>query len=192
MFLPNKCRNILIAFLLLLMAADNVCASDIPLWVDSKGGVAHLKMADGSLYDLALFPDVAGVFYDRIKHNVHDGLYVSILQVSPSNPDKPLGFCGAGSEVWLYVYKVMGAELGAQARVLVSSCLSLVSLSSQNSGEENQDSNFSSVQWGENGFSIDWFYNIDATGRLLSSTNYIWRDGIFLPREVLSKDALGK
>lgn len=191
-FLRNKLGRSSIFILLAFAAVGNVFANTAISWVGSKDGQVQMAMADGSVYDLKLFPDVNGVFYDKSKHKVEEGFYVSLFQVSSSNSGKPTGFCGAGSEVWLYVYKVTGAELSAQTRVLVSSCLRSISMVSQNSGKGTQDSDFSSVQWNAKGFSIEWFDNVDASGRPLHSTRYVLRDTVFSPLELLNKEHLGE
>lgn len=192
MFLISKRWRTLLFMWLALAVASTVFASPAPSWVSNKDGWAPIEMADGSVYSLKLFSDVKGVFYDKYKHAIGDKFYVSVFKVSPSSPGKPNGFCGAGTEVWLYVYEATGAELSAKTRVLVSSCLRSISLASQSSGEETQDSDFSSVHWNEQGFSIEWFDHVDAAGRPLSSTNYVVRDNVFSPMEVLSKESPGE
>jgi len=188
MFLGSKLSRALAFVLLGFMLVGNVF-SDVALsWVSNNDGLAHIGMADGSYYDLKLSPDVEGVFYDGGKHKIESERYVSLFQVLHSNPNNPTGLCGTGNEVWLYVYKVTGTTLGARERVLVSSCLRSISLASQNSGEAAQDTDFSSVQWNAQGFSIEWFDNVGAAGQPLSSTNYVLRDGVFLRQEVLSKE----
>ncbi|MGV8919991.1 MAG: hypothetical protein ACOH2R_19650 [Pseudomonas sp.] len=115
---------------------------------------------------------------------------ISVFQVSSSNPGKPTGYCGAGNEVWLYVYKVEGSALIAHERVLVSSCLRSISPASQNTRDEAQDVDFSSVQWNTQGFSIDWFSHVDASGKPLKTTNYVLRGEHFAAQEIL--EAPGK
>ncbi|WP_166366840.1 hypothetical protein [Pseudomonas akapageensis] len=185
----NKFGRPLVFILLAFTAVGNVFAGVAASWVGNKDGQVRIEMADGSDYGLKLFSDVQGVYYDKSKHQIEGSAYVSVFQVSPSNPGKPEGFCGAGSEVWLYVYKVAGTNLSEQTRVLVSSCLRSISMNSQNSGEDTQDADFSSVQWHAQGFSIEWFENVDAAGRSLSSTKYVLRDNVFLPLEVLNKES---
>ncbi|MHC8305773.1 hypothetical protein [Pseudomonas sp. PB3P13] len=192
MFLRNDFWRTLVFMWLALAVAGNVFANTSMSWISNKNGRVSLEATDGSVYELKLFPDVSGVFYDKSKHLIGDEHYVAVFQVSPSSRVRPNGFCGAGTEIWLYVYKAIGAELNVQTRVLVSSCLRSISLVSQNSGEETQDSDFSSVQWNGQGFSIDWFDNVDVAGRALSSTNYVLRDNIFSPMEILNKENLGE
>lgn len=146
-----------------------------------------MVMADKSIYGLKVLADVEGVFYDKYKHLIGDNFYISVFQVSPSSSGMPQEFCGAGREVWLYVYKVVSTGLSVQAKVLVDSCLRSISITSQNSGAEKQDADFSSVQWQTDGFSIEWFERVDAAGRPLRSTRYVLRDAVFLPHEVLDK-----
>ncbi|SDX45827.1 hypothetical protein SAMN05444064_1223 [Pseudomonas syringae] len=192
MFLISKRWRTFLFMWLALAVTSTIFASPAISWISNKNGVVRMGMADGSVYGLRLSPDVEGVFYDGRKHAIGDSSYVSVFQVSPSIPEKPEGFCGAGTEVWLYIYEVAGAELRAKTRILVSSCLRSISLASQRSGEEAQESDFSSVQWNEQGFSIEWFDHVDAAGRPLSSTNYVVRGNVFSPMEVLSKESLGE
>jgi hypothetical protein len=187
MYWPSKAGQLLVFILSALVAVSAVAASDTSPWVSNKQGAVAMRMTDGSVYTLKLPPDVDGMFYDRSKHLLEGQSYVAVFQVLPSNPEKPLGFCGAGSEVWLSVYKIVGAKLDARTKVLVSSCLHSISLVSQNSGEETQDTDFSSVKWDEQGFSIEWFSNADAKGRPLSSTQYRLQEGVFTPLDVLDK-----
>jgi hypothetical protein len=140
------------------------------------------------VYDVKLFSEVGGVFYDRDKHTIGGREYVSLFQVLSSNSARPSGACGAGNEVWLHVYHVAGAVLNEKIKVLVSSCLRSISLASQNTGDQMQDSDFSSVQWNLKGFSIEWFEHVDAAGRPLQFTNFVLREDAFLPQDVLSQE----
>jgi hypothetical protein len=185
--LRNKGSRLLMFLLLVCVAVSNVLASGSFMRVDKNNGRVHVMMSDGSGYDLTLPADAEGIFYDKYKHQIEGNAYVSVFQVSPSNSDKPDEFCGAGSEVWLSVYKVVGTRLIAQVNVLVSSCLRSISMTSQNTGEENQETDFSSVKWHTAGFSIDWFSNVDSAGRPLSSTSYRLRNTVFSPQEVVGQ-----
>ncbi|HWT69277.1 MAG TPA: hypothetical protein VN214_09220, partial [Pseudomonas sp.] len=129
--------------------------------------------------------DVDSLFYDRDKHPVECDNYISLFQTSPSNRENPTGLCGAGNEIWLYVYQVTGAELVEKTKSLVSSCLHSISMTSQNSGASGQDHNFSSVQWNSRGFSIEWFDRVDAAGRSLKLSNFMVQDGDFVQQDVL-------
>lgn len=180
--------RLLLCFLLSLGVVSNVFANVSMSWADYKDGRAYMEMADGSTYGLELFSDVDGVFFDKNKHLVGGDLYVSVFQVSASNPGRPSGFCGAGKEIWLYIYKVDGDALRVRTRVLVSSCLRSISMASQNAGEEAEDIDFSSVKWSGKGFSIEWFYNVDDVGRALRSTSYVLRDNVFYPMGIISED----
>ena len=183
----NRLGALLVVVFLGLGPVGNVFAAAELSWVAKKNNQVRLEMADGTAYDLKILPEVGGVFYDKRKHKVHEWTYVSSFQLSPSNSGRPTGLCGAGSEVWLYVYQVTEAMLSERARVLVSSCLRSISMTSQNSGEAAQDFDFSSVQWNLQGFSIGWFENDNAAGQSISSTNFVLHDGAFFIRDVLSK-----
>lgn len=188
-FLGNKIKALLVAGLLVFMCASSVFASAAVSWIDSEAGQVHLKMEDGSVYDLKVFPKVQGVFYSPGKHAIEGSYYLSLFQVLPSNPRKPEGVCGAGSEVLLYIYKEVRTGLDEQVRVLVSSCLRSISMVSQNTGQSNQDTDFSSVQWNTKGFSIEWFSKTDALGRPLISTHYVLHNNVFSSVDVVSKES---
>lgn len=183
-FLGGKCKVVL----LLIVGVMNVnvawAGGALP-WVGNDGTSVDIKMSDGTVYGLRLFENVDGVYYDEKKHQIGQGSYISVFHVSSSNSGKPMGYCGAGSEVWLYVYKVLDQQLVAQTRVLVSSCLRSLSMVSQNTGREGQDTDFSSVQWSAEGFSVRWFNNVDAIGRPIRATNYIPQGDKFLARDVV-------
>jgi len=185
MFWVNKLGKSLVLFLLGLWVIGPVYANVDTPWVKSKGGQVHLQMADGTVYALTLNADVEGVFYDRDKHPVKGDNYISLFQASPSNRANPTGLCGAGNEIWLYVYQVTGAELVEKTKSLVSSCLHSISMTSQNSGASGQDRDFSSVQWNSRGFSIEWFDHVDAAGRSLKLSNFMVQDGDFVQQDVL-------
>ncbi|MFM9487526.1 MULTISPECIES: hypothetical protein [Pseudomonas] len=175
-------------FLLLgFMAVSGAFADTAMPWVSNEKSGVILHMEDGSLYRLKLNAGVGGVFYDRHKYPIAGETYLALFEVSPSNPGKPTGFCGAGSEVWLHVYRVADTSLRTKTRTLVSSCLRSISMASQNSGTEKQDTDFSSVQWNEKGFSIDWFNHVNAAGQALTSTNYVLHGKAVSIQEVLSQ-----
>ncbi|WP_137808396.1 hypothetical protein [Pseudomonas sp. G(2018)] len=184
----NKLAKSLVLLLLGLWVINPVYAGINTSWVKNNEGQVHLRMVDGTAYDLKVIADVEGVFYDSDKHPVEGEKYISLFQVSPSNSAHPSGLCGAGSEIWLYVYQVTGAILVEKTKRLVSSCLRSISMASQNSGEPGQDSDFSSLQWNLHGFSIEWFDNVDAAGRPLWLSNFVLHDGDFLQQDVLIQD----
>lgn len=190
--LGNKCGGFLWRLLLGLVITGHAFATPSLLSSGTVDRLARIEMTDGSAYSVKLFSDVGGILYSKDTHGLNGDSYIALFQVSASNPGKPTGYCGSGSEVWLYVYKVQGAELIAQTRVLVSSCLRSISMASQNSGKEAQDFDFSSMQWNATGFSIEWFDKVDSAGRQLSSTNYVLHDGIFSPLDVLNHDTRGE
>jgi len=187
MYLQSKLASVALIVLLALVAVGNSFASDSIVQVANVDKQVQLLMSDGSLIGLKVSPAVKNVFYDRNKHYVNGDPYIAVFQVLASKSRGAASFCGAGREIWLHVYKVISAELSMQKKILVDSCLRPVSMASQNSGEANQDTDFSSVQWRADGFSIEWFVNTDSAGRALSSTRYVLRDAVFSPVEVLSK-----
>ena len=154
----------------------------------TASGQAKLQMADSSNYRVELLIDVEAVLYDNDKHKAGEGEYVSLFQILPSNAAHPTGLCGAGSEVWLYVYQVKSADLVEKTKVLVSSCLRSISMESQNSGAQQQDLDFSSVRWTSEGFSIQWFSYVGADGRSLQRSNFVLHEGAFLRQDELSQE----
>lgn len=147
------------------------------LWVPGKLQLAAAaRQVDRSI--------LKGVFFDGVQHYVDGNGYLSVIQVADSKPEEPESVCGAGNEVWLQVYKGNG-ELSS--RILVSSCLESISLASQNSGLEEQDNDFSSIKWSEDGISIKWFSKKDCDGRSLSATHYKICGDLFCASDVLER-----
>ena len=188
----SKFTKALFFLLLGLGWVSHAHAGTETFWLKNKSGQVRLLMADGAAYDVKLNPDVDGVFYDRNKHELGEDEYVSLFQVSPSNSGNPLGLCGAGSEIWLHVYRITGTALTEITKTFVSSCLRSISMASQNSGAAMQDQDFSSVQWNLQGFSIEWFEHRDAAGRSLQFSNFVLHDGVFLQQDVVSQEHSNK
>lgn len=186
----NKLGKKLLCFL--LCWGTIVSASAETQQINNVSGQAQLQMAGGSVYRMKLLADAITVFYDNDKHKVGEGEFVSLFQVLPSNSALPAGLCGAGSEVWLYVYQVKGTDLVENTKVLVSSCLRSISMASQNTGTQLQDVDFSSVQWNSRGFSIEWFEKVDAAGRALQFSNFLLQGGVFVQQDILSQDVSSK
>ncbi|WP_457357514.1 hypothetical protein [Pseudomonas sp. TE3610] len=151
----NNIWSGIMSFVLVALAGTAIAADDTSLQ-SKETGVIQLKMSDGSTYSLALPDNVDGVFLDPRKHPVGDQRYISVFLSNASNPSNPSGYCGAGREIRLKVYRIDGTGLVMRKDVLVSSCLHSIALSSQSTGDEGQDSDFSSVQWTNEGFSIRW------------------------------------
>ena len=183
----NKLSMLFSALALNMLIIGHVVASDLA-WVKGSGGQILLELSDGAFRGLSLPSNVTSVIYDKERHQVKGDSYISLFQVSPSNVGEPAGVCGAGSEVWLYVYKEVGQVLDERERVLVSSCLRSISLVSQNSGKESQDFDFSSVQWSGQGFLIEWFQQAATSGQPLSSTSYVLDNDVFLRHDVLREE----
>jgi hypothetical protein len=170
-------------FLLLCLASTDYSNADIKQAI-TDGGQAQLQMVGGANFRLKLLVDVDAALYDDDKHKLGASEYVSLFQILSSNTAQTSGLCGAGSEVWLYVYQVKSASLIEKTKVLVSSCLRSISLESQNSGAQQQDLDFSSVRWNTEGFSIQWFEHAGADGRSLQRSNFVLHEGAFLRQDV--------
>lgn len=169
--------------LLLGLSTDGL-AVDLD-WIAQRDGQVALQLPGGEVHRLRLSETAEGIYYDGRLHPVLGKGFVSFFEVVPSTPGGSTSFCGAGQEVWLVVYERGTTALRQQVRELVSSCLRNISLASQNSGLASQDTDFSSVQWNSEGFSIAWFYKVDGTGRRLGSTEYRWRGQGFAQRDLL-------
>jgi hypothetical protein len=187
MFWINKLGKMLVC--LMLGLGVMAYASAESTWISNNKGQVYLQMADGAAFTVELGSEVKGVFYDRVGHKIGSHEYISLFQVSPSNPSHPSGACGAGNEVWLYVYQVIGTALIENTQVLVSSCLRSISMASQNTGGQMQDFDFSSVRWTLQGFSIEWFEPVNAGGRSSQLSSFVWDGRTFLPQDVLSQES---
>lgn len=153
-------------------------------WREKDHGRVKLTLVDGASFVLPLDAHVEGIYLDERKHKIGNSVFLSIFQVSSSSPSKPMGLCGSGREVRLHVYELRSHSLREKYEVLVGSCINNISIVSQNSGKAEQDGDFSSVVWSEQGFTIEWFSNRDVTGRPLQSTKYILKNGFFIPQDV--------
>lgn len=175
----GRCKQIFLIASVLVGCVRTADAGARVIEVDSSVPRVQLNMDDGSVYGLKRLSGVNTIFYDSQKHPVGQGDYISVFKVMASNSLRPTGFCGAGSEVWLHVYVVVGAELKESIKVLVSSCLSSFSLASLNTGKPMQEADFSSIRWLDNGFSIEWFNKRNAAGDSIGSTRYGIHDATF-------------
>jgi len=101
----------------------------------------------------------------------------ALYQVFDSNPFNPTGRCGAGREIHLFVYELTRPKPIERGSLVISSCLETVSLASQNSGSPGSESDFSSVTWQDDGFTIEW-WGIGPGGN--ASSHYALRDGLFV------------
>lgn len=143
-------------------------------WIENSAGLVHLDSGAAGSHALRLAPEVEGIFLDPHAHRIGRAVYLATFHVSRSKPEKPMRFCGAGSEIWLQVYEALDSGLQQRARVLVSSCLRSISLKSQNTGAQRQEQDFSSVRWTSEGFSVEWFGDRHPT------THYRLREGKFI------------
>jgi hypothetical protein len=192
MSLANKTLPALVFAGLIMNAASPTHAESVGMRVINEAGRIPIELSDGSVYGLNVPAEVEEVFYEPIKHELKGEGYVLLFQRVRSLAGRPLKRCGAGKEVRLHVYQVVADQLNERANVLVSSCLRSVSLLSQNTGNENQETDFSSVHWNAEGFSIDWFNQVDGAGRQISATHYGLQGDTFVPQEVVSVQGEGQ
>ncbi|ENB4168739.1 MULTISPECIES: hypothetical protein [Stenotrophomonas] len=133
---------------------------------------------DDLLGGVTLAPSATGVFVDARVHRIGEKRFRALYQVFDSNASNPMGRCGAGREIHLFVYELTLPKPIERGRVLISSCLETLSLASQNSGRLHSESDFSSVIWQGDGFTIEW-WGIRHRGD--ASSRYALRNGHFVP-----------
>jgi hypothetical protein len=100
-----------------------------------------------------------------------------------------MGHCGAGREIELFVYELIPPKPVERGRILISSCLETVSLASQNSGSPESESDFSSVVWQHDGFTITW-WGAGSDGK--GSSHYALRNGRFVPAQSDERSRWGR
>lgn len=144
-------------------------------------------VVDGVCLHANALINVNNLFFDIERHSVEGGEYVSFYKVLPSNSKRPMGFCGAGVEIWLYIYLVYDEALIEVLGALISSCLNSFSIESHSSGEAQRDYDFSSVRWNDRGFAIQWFNFTDAAGRSIQRSDFVLSDRAFERRDVVHK-----
>lgn len=136
-----------------------------------------------------LAPAARGAFVDRRMHEVGGKRFRALYQVFDSNADNPMGRCGAGREIELFVYELIPPKPVERGRILISSCLETVSLASQNSGSPESESDFSSVVWQHDGFTITW-WGAGSDGK--GSSHYALRNGRFVPAQSDERSRWGR
>lgn len=129
------------------------------------------------LSGVTLAPSATGAFVDTRVHMLGNKRFRALYQVFDSNPSNPTGRCGAGREIHLFVYELTRPKPIKRGSVVISSCLETVSLASLNSGSPGSESDFSSVTWQDDGFTIEW-WGIGPGGN--ASSHYALRDGWFV------------
>ncbi|TGR56394.1 hypothetical protein EN794_005000 [Mesorhizobium sp. M00.F.Ca.ET.151.01.1.1] len=132
---------------------------------------------DAVLDGVTLAAAATGAFVDTRVHRIGKKRFRALYQVFDSNASNPMGHCGAGHEIRLFVYDLTSPKPIERGRILVSSCLESVSLASQNTGRPYSESDFSSVIWRGDGFTIEWWGN--GPGGVTSS-HYALRNGRFV------------
>lgn len=133
---------------------------------------------DAVLGGVTLAPAAAGAFVDTRVHRIGEKRFRALYLVFDSNASNPMGRCGAGREIELFVYELIPPKPVERGRILISSCLETVSLASQNSGSPESESDFSSVVWQNDGFTITW-WGARPDGK--ASSHYALRNGRFFP-----------
>ncbi|MBK0013731.1 hypothetical protein IAE56_15250 [Stenotrophomonas sp. S41] len=170
-------------FLLLscLLPAPGVLAEDghRSNWIWNGASSGHHGVgwgADGVM----LSPGALGAFVDTRVHMIGNRRFRALYQVFDSNPENRMGRCGAGREVHLHVYELTPTRPVERGAVLVSSCLQTLALASQDSGAPDSESDFSSVIWTKDGFTVEWWGD-GPEGR--ATSHYALRNGQFGPAQ---------
>lgn len=145
-------KNLNKYLILILFGANAYCMSVGNVHLLSQNPVRPPKIS-GTLYSKS-----DGKFYD-----VYGYKYMVVFNAFPSNKNNPSGFCGAGNEIYAYIYQV-SERLHLIGNILVSSCKSNIFLKSQD--DSGDDNNFASFTWTDSGFKIDWsVYGNDLSGK---------------------------
>lgn len=146
-------------FLLLVCAVPAIAIGaregQAPEWVREVAADKDLQV-DPEMVGVRLEPTARSALLDTRAHRIGARRFRALYQVFDSNADNPMGFCGAGREIHLFVYEVTPLEPVERGRIRISSCLENVSLASQNSGQVGDESDFSSVTWQRDGFTVQW------------------------------------
>ncbi|HGM6731445.1 TPA: hypothetical protein ACKQBZ_002541 [Stenotrophomonas maltophilia] len=129
---------------------------------------------------VTLTPAAKGAFVDTRVHLIGSQRFKAVYQVFDSNAASPMGRCGAGHEIHLFVYELIPPTPVERGRMLISSCLERLSLDSQNSGRPGSESDFSSVVWQNNGVTITWWAG-GPDGK--ASSRYVLRNGRIVPAQ---------
>ncbi len=112
--------------------------------------------AGTSLPGVALDPEARGAFVDSRPYVIGNRHFRLIYHVFDSRAASPMGFCGAGREIYLSVYDVSQPVPVERIRTLVSSCLQSLSLASQETGCAGSEFDFSSVVLLGDELTISW------------------------------------
>ncbi|UWU58762.1 hypothetical protein NDR96_07800 [Stenotrophomonas maltophilia] len=170
-------------FLLLVCAVPAIAIGaregHAPEWVREVAADKNLQV-DPEMVGVRLEPTARGAFLDTRAHRIGARRFRALYQVFDSNADNPMGLCGAGREIHLFVYEVMPLEPVERGRIRISSCLEALSLASQNSGRPHSESDFSSVIWQGDGITIEW-WGIGPGGD--ASSHYTLRNDHFVPTQ---------
>jgi len=130
-----------------------------------------------SVPGVALDPDARGAFVDSRPYVIGNRHFRLIYHVFDSRAASPMGFCGAGREIYLSVYDVSQPVPVERIRTLVSSCLQSLSLASQEAGCPDSESDFSSVVLLGDELAISWAVTRPGGA---SKRRYAIRNGQFI------------
>lgn len=178
-----------IALAVLITLGNGVAAQTIGVWKTAERPLVKLQMDDGAVFKIRARLDADKVLFESVRHAVGSREFIAVLQLVASSPYRPGGFCGAGHETWLYVYEVQETILHERTSVLISSCLETFGLLSQRTGQRGQATDFSSIGWNEEGFSIRWDNNYDAVGVPIEMSRYQFDGQRFERHDVLADTA---
>ncbi len=172
-------RLLLLVLCLLPAAATAAEEGQSPVLIWRAAGPEGSRI-DAVQGGVTLTPAAKGAFVDTRIHSIGNRRFRAVYQVFDSNADNPMGPCGAGREIQLFVYELIPPTPVERGRILISSCLEALSLDSQNSGRPGSESDFSSVVWQNNGFTITWWAG-GPDGK--ASSRYVLRNGRIVPAQ---------
>lgn len=174
---PSMKSRMFRLFLLLICVlpcrATAAAGGQSPGWSWHDAGTKSLRISS-ALPEVTLEAGAKGAFVDNRAYQIGKKRFRLLYQVFDSNAENPIGRCGAGREIHLFVYEMTSPTPVERGRILIGSCLHNVSLASQNSGRPGSESDFSSVIWRGDGLTIQW-WDGGATGGVAS--RYVLRDG---------------
>ncbi len=152
----NHCMHYLFLLLVILMpfSASGAGRASPAQWVWFTADASNPTRT--SLPGVALDPDARRAFVDSRPYVIGNRRFRLIYHVFDSRASNPMGFCGAGREIYLSVYDVSQPVPVERIRTLVSSCLQSLLLASQEAGCPDSESDFSSVVLLGDELTISW------------------------------------
>ncbi|MEW7312423.1 hypothetical protein AB1E22_06810 [Buttiauxella gaviniae] len=168
--LMNKKLKLVLLILLQITSISTIASEDYSTLVE--GNKLFVLTHDNKKLSIPLVEDADDWSIVDNLNKIDGYTYLAIFYNKHSNLEKPEGFCGAGFELWLYIYKIYDHKVDVIGKVLAGSCKKSFSMASLESGFSNDDKDYSSFKWNKSGFSIEWFLKKDERGSSISKTFY--------------------